>query len=177
MKKAILVIMAALLIMAMPGCSVEYADNSGGATESTSCRHNYSTATCLEPSKCKKCGEIQGTLGEHSYTDGTCNLCGDEDPDYEPPVLSGSEYERINSLMEGMYQFRIDTGNLVEYHFEDGAFVCYTQLGSSILENSGTYILTEKTLILYYQNGTVKDCRWLLTDDGEIELFLLELTE
>ena len=178
MKRIVCIVACVLLIIAMVGCSGENINVNGASDENiagTACNHSYSAATCMEPSKCEKCGDTRGSLGAHSYEEGVCTFCDAEDPDWQPPVLTGSEYERINSLMEGMYQFRNSTGTLVEYNFEDGSFVCYAQLGNSILENSGTYILTEKTLILYYQNGTVKNCRWKLNDNGEIELFLLDL--
>lgn len=175
MKKMIWIILTVLLIFMVAGCSGETVGNNNVSNNETVCNHTYSSATCLERPRCTKCGYENGSIGSHSYEDGVCTYCNADDPDYEPPVLTGDEYERINSLMEGMYQFRLDTGNLVEYHFEDGEFACYTELGGTILENYGTYILTEKTLVLYYQNGTVKDCAWKLTDDGMIELFLLDL--
>jgi len=164
MKKCICVAMIVLIMVAITGCVGE-----------TACDHTYSAATCLSRSRCSKCGYEIGTYSSHSFEDGVCTVCDAEDPNWEPPVLTGSEYQRINSLMEGMYQYRLDTGNRVEYHFEDGSFACYTEIGGTILENYGTYELTEKTLVLYYQNGTVMDCPWKLNDEGEIELFLLEL--
>lgn len=173
MKRGICIFLALLLVMVCTGCSVQETTNNPQPT--TECQHAYSTATCLSASRCSKCGATRGGLGAHTYSKGVCTYCNAKDPYWEPPLLTGTEYERINSLMEGMYQFRISTGNLVEYNFEGGSFVCYTQIGGSVIENSGTYKLTEETLILYYQNGTVKDCRWKLNSEGAIELFLLEL--
>ena len=177
MKKCICVAMAMLLLVAIAGCINENVENNAvlDKNSETVCSHTYSAATCTKRSQCTKCGYEIGTYGSHSFEDGVCTNCNEEDPNWEPPILTGSEYERVNSLMEGMYQYRLDTGNLVEYHFEDGSFKCYTELGGTILENYGTYTLTEKTLVLFYQNGTVKDCPWKINNNGEMELFLLEL--
>lgn len=175
MKKGICCLLAGLLaLLAVSGCAVVSTSLGNGDYGST-CEHIYSIGTCLEPSKCHKCGELRADPGSHYYEDGVCAYCGEKDPDYEPPLLTDAEYERINSLMEGRYQFRLSSGNLVEYNFENGSFTCYTELGNSILENYGTYTLTEETLVLYYQNGTVKDCAWKLNEYGEIELFLMDL--
>ena len=159
MKRSICVAMVILLMVAITGCINEEAGNNVASNRNSEavCNHTYSAATCTKRSRCTKCGYEIGTYASHSFEDGVCTNCNEEDPNWEPSVLSGSEYERVNSLMEGMYQYRLGTGNLVEYHFEGGSFVCYTELGGTILENYGTYTLTEKTLVLYYQNGTVKD--------------------
>ena len=166
--------MVMLLMVAFTGCINEAVGNNDRNSE-TVCNHTYSAATCLKLPRCTKCGYESGSYGLHSYVDGVCTNCNAEDPTWESPVLTGSEYARINSLMEGMYQYRLDTGNRVEYHFEGGSFACYTELGGTILENYGTYELTAKTLVLNYKNGTVKECPWEMNDDGEIELFLLDL--
>lgn len=180
MKRFMSMILLLVLMLAAAACGSGVTENSGKpatpAPTKPVCQHSYSKATCLEPAKCIKCGKTTGGIGSHVYEDGVCRYCNEEDPDWEPPLLTGAEYERINSLMEGMYQFRLSSGNLVEYNFKDGEFVCYTQLGGQILQNSGTYVLTEKTLVLYYQNGTVKDCPWKLNASGQVELFLLDLT-
>lgn len=49
------------------------------------CEHTYAAATCTEPSKCTKCGEIQGESLGHDYRAATCiegskcNRCGQID--------------------------------------------------------------------------------------------------
>lgn len=175
MKKMIWIILTVLLIFMVAGCSSETVGNNNVSDNKTVCNHTYTPATCLERPRCTKCGYESGSIGSHSYEDGVCTYCNADDPDYEPPVLTGDEYERINSLMQGTFQGRLSTGNRIEYCFENGSFACYTELGSTILENYGTYTLTEKTLILHYQNGTEKSCPWKINDSGEIELFLLDL--
>ena len=174
MKKCICVILSMLLLISITGC---YNEDNSNSPNTPTCNHSYSTATCLKRSQCTKCGYEIGPFAAHSYVDGVCIHCNTEDPNWQPRILYGDEYERINSKMEGMYQYRLSSGYLVEYHFKNGSFECYTELGSTILENHGTYQLTEKTLILYYQNGTTNDCRWILNDNNEIELFLLDLSE
>ena len=56
--------------------------------------HEFSDATCTEPSKCE-CGETQVDALGHSYAFGECTRCGEADPDYvapeQPPVDDGGE--------------------------------------------------------------------------------------
>lgn len=39
---------------------------------SSKCKHDYSDPTCLNPSICQKCGEIDGEALGHKWTDATC---------------------------------------------------------------------------------------------------------
>lgn len=171
MKKCICVAMVMLLIVAFTGCVGKDATNNNEVV----CDHTYNASTCLKHPQCTKCGYESGSYGMHSYEDGVCVYCNVEDPDWEPRILTGSEYDRVNSLMQGTFKGQLNTGNRIEYHFEDGSFACYTELGGTILENYGTYALTEKSLILYYQNGTEKSCPWEINENGEIVLYLLDL--
>ncbi|MBR3968348.1 MAG: CHAP domain-containing protein [Clostridia bacterium] len=52
--------------------------NTCGVTRKVS--HNFASATCESPKKCKVCGEISGSALGHTYTNGCdvdCNRCGD----------------------------------------------------------------------------------------------------
>ena len=46
--------------------------------------HSWSDATCTEAQKCE-CGETQGEALGHSFAEGSCSVCGAEDPNYVPP--------------------------------------------------------------------------------------------
>jgi len=55
--------------------------------------HDWSDATCTEPSKCE-CGETQGEALGHDYAEGVCTRCEAADPDYvapQPPVEGGDD--------------------------------------------------------------------------------------
>ena len=38
--------------------------------------HDYANATCKAPKTCKNCGATDGEIGNHSYVDGICSVCG-----------------------------------------------------------------------------------------------------
>ena len=74
----------------------------GGETPAPECTHTNitteNTATCTEAGTttvtCNDCGKVVSTtetaaLG-HNYVDGTCSVCGGEDPDYEGGNQGGS---------------------------------------------------------------------------------------
>ena len=42
--------------------------------------HDWADATCQAPKKCNTCGEEEGTVADHSYTDGKCIWCGADEP-------------------------------------------------------------------------------------------------
>ena len=38
--------------------------------------HTWLDATCMEPKTCSMCGAKEGTVSDHSYADGICQICG-----------------------------------------------------------------------------------------------------
>ena len=50
--------------------------------DDSDCEHTGGNATCLEQATCDSCGEKYGNLGDHSYTDHVCTICGEDDPDH-----------------------------------------------------------------------------------------------
>lgn len=58
MKKISLLLVCIMLASLIHGCA---------------CKHQYSEATCLEPSKCELCGETQGEALGHEYSEATCD--------------------------------------------------------------------------------------------------------
>lgn len=52
-------------------------------TEPPACTHNWKNATCQAPKTCTVCGATEGGLAGHSYSGGTCSVCGTADPNYK----------------------------------------------------------------------------------------------
>lgn len=46
------------------------------------CIHIWKSATCKDVKTCTKCGEMQGGLVAHNYSEGKCIWCHKEDPNY-----------------------------------------------------------------------------------------------
>ena len=53
--------------------------------------HTYSEATCLELATCTICGETTGELGDHTYVDGACSVCGHEEGAAEIEKITASK--------------------------------------------------------------------------------------
>ncbi len=66
--------------------------------------HEFSDATCTEPSKCE-CGETQVDALGHSFAFGACTRCGEADPDYvEPPVDGGEDGGEPPVVKQNIFQ-------------------------------------------------------------------------
>ena len=50
-------------------------------TTSQTHQHSFSAATCTTPKKCS-CGATEGNALGHKYSNGTCTVCGDKDPNF-----------------------------------------------------------------------------------------------
>lgn len=91
MKKAISLLLALLMMLALCACgtgdmeNTEPSDIQQGTvdtTEGTTCLHNYIPATCEEPAICSVCGATEGYALGHIWSDATydspmmCDVCG-----------------------------------------------------------------------------------------------------
>lgn len=69
-----------------------------GATESEANGHKWKDATCSEPQTCTVCGATSGTTADHSFSDGKCSNCGENDPNFSKetmvwiPTKGGKKY-------------------------------------------------------------------------------------
>ena len=60
--------------------------------------HIFSNATCSDPQTCMVCGTTSGTTVDHSFFDGKCLNCGEDDPDFNSetmiwiPTKGGKKY-------------------------------------------------------------------------------------
>ena len=69
-----------------------------GATEGKANGHEWKDATCSDPQTCMVCGTTSGTTVDHSFFDGKCLNCGEDDPDFNSetmvwiPTKGGKKY-------------------------------------------------------------------------------------
>ena len=54
-----------------------YACSCGEIDETTVEAHSGGTATCQSPATCSVCNQAYGVIGEHTYVDNVCTVCGD----------------------------------------------------------------------------------------------------
>ena len=94
--------------------------------KTTACDHSYEV-TGATPATCTADGSVSYTCIEcgnsytetvpatgHSFVDGSCNLCGAADPDFEP------EYYLVGFINGANYGCEDDHANMGEYKFVDG---------------------------------------------------------
>lgn len=66
-KIMVLIIAVILITTLLTGCN---------------CNHQWKSATCSSPQICEKCGETNGEVLSHNYSDGHCEECGRKDPTF-----------------------------------------------------------------------------------------------
>lgn len=84
--------------------------------------------------------------------------------------LSGAELERVETMLEGSWSGKV-SGNRVEYDFKDGSFKAYAEIGGQVIQNNGTYRITNVDIELSFQNGTSKVFTYQI-NGGELALQL-----
>lgn len=85
----------------------------------TECTHTGGNATCTEKAICSECGEAYGEALGHNYAEGTCTVCGAEDPDYVAP--------HEHNFVDGKCECGEEDPNYVpphEHEFVDGKCEC-----------------------------------------------------
>ncbi|MBQ7817323.1 MAG: hypothetical protein IJ388_00820 [Oscillospiraceae bacterium] len=53
-----------------------------GATDGEPNGHSWKDATCSDPKTCAECGTTSGLTAGHNFSNGSCTVCGKDDPDY-----------------------------------------------------------------------------------------------
>lgn len=97
----------------------ETQQNTASSTESTSSTethmHTFVAATCTSPEKCS-CGITNGVALGHKYSNGSCTVCGSQDPNYTPPQTNTTTYV-LNT--ESMKFHLLSCSWLPDYNRED----------------------------------------------------------
>ena len=79
-KKIITVLLILVLVVTISGCTTSSSRSNNGVNNennnANSCNHEYSEATCTEPSKCTICGDEEGSALGHSFSGATCTSGG-----------------------------------------------------------------------------------------------------
>ena len=121
--------------------------------------HDWGNPTCTTPRSCCECFEVDPNsepLG-HSYLQGACTICGDDDPDYNL-VLTADKYElSLVSEKEILYITMIG-GDTVSYEIGDTSIV-YCQWGEwdgDVIPLSFFPISVGKTTVTVYIKDTNK---------------------
>ena len=62
--------------------------------------HTWVDATCQAPKTCSICAFTEGEVAAHDFQNGTCNLCGEKDPDFK--ALTKGSWVR-GKVVNGQY--------------------------------------------------------------------------
>lgn len=172
MKKLIAVIAMLAVMLCLAGCFCQHEWKAATCTEGETCTkcsetqgeplgHSYKSATCTTPRKCSRCGKTDGVANGHTfkaatyYEPKTCSVCGKTEGSPLPKTyLTGSEYRKVNNLLEGQWS-GYNNGVYTVFTFEDGYFECYVLVSGNRIYNSGTYKITNADIEYYYKNGNV----------------------
>ena len=119
--------------------------------------HDYQPSvvapTCTEKGytlhTCSRCGEnyknaYTDALG-HSYKDGKCTVCGEKDPNYQPPVDNTPKYEDFKDLPAGAW-YRESVGYALANGLMNGT-------GDGIFQPDGALTRAMLVTILYRSAG------------------------
>ncbi len=98
---------------------------------------------------CSRCGEnyknaYTDALG-HSYKDGKCTVCGEKDPNYQPPVDNTPKYEDFKDLPAGAW-YRESVGYALANGLMNGT-------GDGIFQPDGALTRAMLVTILYRSEG------------------------
>ena len=128
----------------------------------TTCSHSWKDATCFAPKTCTKCNATEGSALDHSYENGSCTKCGEEDTRvpfsdhvWQMDALNGNQLYRINlDCYKGIGMVNVSiwsengqTGDPYQFegknYYENGfggeAELSYTENGDTINLNVTTY--------------------------------------
>ena len=128
----------------------------------TTCSHSWKDATCFAPKTCTKCNATEGSALDHSYENGSCTKCGEEDNRvpftdnvWQMDALNGNQLYRINlDCYKGIGMVNVSiwsengqTGDPYQFegknYYENGfggeAELSYTENGDTINLNVTTY--------------------------------------
>lgn len=144
----------------------------------TTCSHSWKAATCTAPKTCTKCGVTEGNALGHTYENGSCKNCGEEDTRvpfsdniWLLDVLGGDQLYRIGlDCSKGMGMMSVSfwsengaTGEAYQFggktYYEDGfgkdADLSYTEDGDTVNLTVSAYGgMTEGTITLKRANAT-----------------------
>ena len=172
MRKLIVFIVMIAIMLGLSGCLCQHEWKAATCTEGEVCTkcgdtqgeelgHSYKSATCTTPRTCSRCGKTDGAANGHKfksatyYEPKTCSVCGKtEGSPLQKTYLTGSEYRKVNNLLEGEWS-GYNNNVYTVYSFEDGYFECYSLIGGSRISNYGTYKITNADIEYYYHNGNV----------------------
>ena len=128
----------------------------------TTCSHSWKDATCFAPKTCTKCNATEGSALDHSYENGSCTKCGEEDNRvpftdnvWQMDALNGNQLYKINlDCYKGIGMVNVSiwsengqTGDPYQFegknYYENGfggeAELSYTENGDTINLNVTTY--------------------------------------
>lgn len=121
--------------------------------------HNWQSATCTAPKKCKTCGKTDGKALGHTCTSGTCSRCG---KDITPKINIELPSTPMNISYRGGYTICKITD--ITYEFT-GKRIDFTFIGEKIFQYSSDVVAWCCTVKLYNNEGFLVESRLLYVDD------------
>ena len=95
--------------------------------------HEWTDATCTAPKTCTECSATEGTALGHSYSDGICEVCGNEDPafvakyDEAISLIDSRDYDAAYALIVELGNYKDAQQKLDNFH--------YVPVASDVLSN------------------------------------------
>lgn len=84
MKKIYVIVIAALLLPSLCGCTAEPQMTDPTETTAPACAHNWKNADCFYPKTCTLCNAEEGEIAGHIWDEGKCSVCSMVDAKNNP---------------------------------------------------------------------------------------------
>ncbi len=135
-KKFLCTITAVALITCfLAGCDKSNSEHTQGQVDTTDGEHTHEwvDATCEHPKTCSICDTTEGNALPHEYLNGTCTVCGSDNPqflaDYKQAqdLINSGKYEEAYEKLKELGNFKDAKVLLSRFHY---AVVTWRRSGS-----------------------------------------------
>ena len=99
-------------------CGMAYKDDYKDATG-----HKWNEATCITPKMCPVCKVTEGEPEGHTFEDGECIYCYEDDPDYTALTLTSTKYNISLEDASDVAYITMIGGETVTYDIDDTSVV------------------------------------------------------
>lgn len=163
-KKFLCTITAVALITCfLAGCDKSNSEHTQGQVDTTDGEHTHEwvDATCEHPKTCSICDTTEGNALPHEYLNGTCTVCGSDNPqflaDYKQAqdLINSGKYEEAYEKLKELGDFKDAKVLLSRFHY---ALVTWRKSGSysnDVTVSYGENNLPKQMLAINYNGDKV----------------------
>ena len=94
-----------------------------GAPQEEACQHTWTDATCQAPKTCSLCGTTEGEVGEHTYAEGVCTVCGAAENAAATPIVWNMSNEADASQWYSAQAYTATDATITTSEITDAGFV------------------------------------------------------